>query len=204
MKQIRFFILLSVGTLLGAAAYSQQGTWKLNLNYQVALPGGNHKTMFSDPSYRGWSGAALYGVTDQLQVGLEAGFQDFYQKTDRAVYHEAGSDVSAVISNSIQTIPLMVKGKYMFTTEGFVRPFASVALGGNLVQYRKFYGQFSESDTKFGFAAQPELGLHIPVGKSGNTGLHIAAGYNLMPYKFGDADGLNSALLKVGVSVPLR
>jgi hypothetical protein len=204
MKKIRLIILFSFSLLLGAAAYSQQGTWKLNANYSAAFPTGNLKNMFSDPSYRGWSGAILYGATDKLQVGLEAGFQDFYQKTDRAVYHEGGSDVSAVISHSVQTIPLMVKGKYMFTNEGFVRPFASLAVGGNLVQYRKFYGQFSESDTKFGFAAQPELGIHIPVGKTGNTGLHIAAGYNLMPYKFGDADGLNSAVLKAGISFPLR
>ncbi len=204
MKKMRFLLLVTIATLLGAAAYSQQGTWKLNLNWGAAFPTGNHKTMFNDPSYRGWSGAILYGATDKLQVGLEAGFQDFYQKTARAVYSEGGSDISAVITNSIQTIPLMVKGKYMFTNEGFARPFASLAVGGNLVQYRKFYGQFSESDTKFGFAAQPELGLHIPVGRSGNTGIHIAAGYNLMPYKFGDADGLNSAVLKAGISVPLR
>jgi len=204
MKKIRSLIVLTVASLLSAAAYSQQGTWKLNLNYQVALPSGNHKTMFADPSYRGWSGAALYGATDQLQVGLEAGFQDFYQKTERAVYSEGGSDVSAVISNSVQTIPLMLKGKYMFSTEGVVRPFASLAVGGNLIQYRKYYGQFSESDTKFGFAAQPELGVHIPLGRSGNTGLHVAAGYNLMPYKFGDSDGLNSTILKAGISVPLR
>ena len=40
--------------------------------------------------------------------------------------------------------------------------------------------------------------------QSGNTGVHVAAGYNIMPYKFGDADVLNSAQLKVGLSVPLR
>ena len=78
MKKIRLILLFAFSMMLGAAAYSQQGTWKLNLNYGAAFPTGNHKTMFSDPSYRGWSGAVLYGATDKLQVGLEAGFQDFY------------------------------------------------------------------------------------------------------------------------------
>jgi len=204
MKSIKFLLAMALVVGAGSSAYSQQGTWKLNLNYGAAFPGSNMKTMFNDPSYRGWSGAVLYGATDQLQVGLEAGFQDFYQKNARAVYSEGGSDVSAVVSHSVQTMPIMVKGKYMFTNEGMLRPFAGLGVGGNLIQYRKFYGQFSESDTKFGFAAQPELGVHVPLGRMGNTGLHVAAGYNIMPYQFGDADGLGGVVLKAGISVPLR
>lgn len=204
MKSFKLIILFSFSLLLGAAAHSQQGTWRLNLNYGAALPGSALKNMFNDASLRGWSGAVLYGATDQLSVGLEAGYQDFYQKNDRKVYSEGGSDISAVVTHSVQTIPLMVKGKYLFTTEGRVRPFAGLGVGGNLVQYRKYYGQFAESDTKFGFVAQPELGIHIPVGKTGNTGVHLAAGYNIMPYQYGDADGLGGAVIKAGISVPLR
>ena len=59
MKNLRLFLLATIATLLGAAANSQQGTWKLNLNWGAAFPTGNHKTMFNDPSYRGWSGARL-------------------------------------------------------------------------------------------------------------------------------------------------
>ena len=204
MKSIKYIMIVAFALLAGSTAFSQQGTWKLNLNYQAGIPGSNLKTMFNDPSYRGWSAAVLYGATDQLQVGLEAGFQDFYQKNARALYTEGGSDISAVVTHSVQTIPIMVKGKYLFTSEGTIRPFAGLGIGGNLIQYRKFYGQFSESDTKIGFAAQPELGVHVPVGRSGNTGLHVAAGYNFMPYKFGDADGLGGAVIKAGISVPLR
>lgn len=204
MKRFQFSILFAFGLLLGASAYSQQGTWRLNLNYQAGLPTGNTKNLFNDPSFRGWSGAVLYNATEQLAVGLEAGFQDFYQKNARALYHEGGSDISAVVTHSIQTIPIMLKGKYMFTTEGGVRPFAGLGIGGNLVQYRKYYGQFADTDTKFGFAAQPELGVHFPIGRNSNTGIHVAAGYNIMPYQYGDADGLGGAVIKAGVSLPLR
>ncbi len=203
MKSFKYLVLFSFGLLLTAAAFSQQGTWRLNLNYGAAFPGSNMKTMFNDPSYRGFSGAVMYGVTDQLSVGLQAGFQDYYQKNDRKVFAEEGSDISAVVTHSVQTMPLVFKGQYKFTTEGRLQPFAALGVGGNLVQYRKYYGQFSESDTKFGFAAQPEVGVHIPVGR-GNTGLHVAAGYNFMPYKYGDADGLSGAVIKAGISVPLR
>lgn len=203
MKALKYLFSFSFSLLLGAAAFSQQGTWRLNLNYGAAFPGGNMKILFNDASLRGWSGAVLYCATDQLSVGLQAGFQDFYHKKDRAVYNEDGSDISAVITHSVQTMPLMLKGQYRFTTEGRIQPFAGLGVGANLVQYRKFYGQFSENNTKIGLAAQPELGVSIPVGR-GNTALQVAGGYNLMPYKFGDADGLNSTYLKAGITFPLR
>lgn len=203
MKALQYLFFLSFSLLLGAGAFAQQGTWRLNLNYGAAFPGSNMKTMFNDASLRGWSGAVLYGATDQLSVGLQAGFQDFYQKNDRAVFNEEGSDISAVITHSVQTIPILLKGQYRFTTEGRIQPFAGLGIGANLVQYRKFYGQFSENNTGFGFAAQPELGVSIPVGR-GNTALQVAGGYNFMPYKYGDADGLNSTYLKAGITFPLR
>lgn len=203
MKSLKYLFFFSFSLLLGVAAFSQQGTWRANLNYGAAFPGSNMKTLFNDASLRGWSGAILYGATDQLSVGLQAGFQDFYQKNDRAVYSEDGSDISAVVTHSVQTMPIMLKGQYRFTTEGRVQPFAGLGIGGNLVQYRKFYGQFSENNSKLGFAAQPELGVSIPVGR-GNTALQVASGYNFMPYKYGDADGLNSTYIKAGVIFQLR
>lgn len=203
MKTFPYLFFLTVGILLGAGALGQQGSWKLNLNYGVAFPGSNMKTMFNDASVRGWSGAVLYGVTDQLSVGLQTDFQDFYQKNDRAVFNEDGSDISAVVTHSVQTMPLMLKAQYRFVKEGMLQPFAGLGIGGNIIQYRKFYGQFSDNDARFGFTAQPEIGVSIPVGR-GRTALQVAGGYNFMTYQYGDADGLNSTFLKAGVTFPLR
>ena len=184
--------------------FSQQGAWKLSPGYSVAIPMGGLKNLVDETSTRGWNASVMYGITDKASVGIASGFQDFYQKYPRETLHDQGSDLSAVISNSIQVIPIMLKGKYNFSNEGVIQPFAALATGGNFIQYQKYYGQFVDSRSKFGFAAQPEIGLHIPISKMRKIGLDVAAAYNIMPFKYNDADGLNHIAVKAGINIPLQ
>lgn len=190
--------------LLCLGASSQQRTLKLDINYKAAIPAGNFRNITDKASFNGLEAALMYGLTDRISVGVQTGFQDFYQKKDRQIFHTPGSDLSAVITNSVQLIPLMLKGMYTFSESGAVQPFVALGVGGNLAQYRKYYGQFTDSRSKPGFMAQPEAGVSMQVGKYKRTGLHIAAAYNYVPFKYNDADGFNHAFIKAGVSIPLR
>ncbi len=206
MKTVHKLILPSLSILLfQLSAWSQEGRWKLNASYSVGIPVGNLKNLTNEASFRGWNATAMYGVTEQISVGLATGFQDFYQRYPRTILHDEGSDISAVITNSIQVTPIMLKATYHFSQDGRLQPFASLAAGGNFIQYQKYYGQFADSRSKFGFAAQPELGIHIPLSsKLRNIGLNIAAAYNFMPFKYNDADGLHHISAKAGVNIPIR
>ncbi len=204
MKQVKYRLALAGLLLIWLGASSQQRTLKLDVNYKSAMPLGNFRNLTDKPSFNGWEAAIMYGVSNQASVGVQVGFQDFYQKFGRQVLHTAGSDLSAVITNSVQVMPLLLKGSYKFAQTGMVQPFASLAVGGNLVQYSKYYGQFSDTRSRFGFMAQPEIGLYVPVGKARRAGVHIAAAYNYAPFTYNDADGLHHASLKAGVSIPLR
>lgn len=190
--------------LLQNKALSQQGMWRVTPGYSVGIPVGSFSDIVSKTSPRGWSASILYGASDQLSVGLATGFQDFYQKYSRAVLHSSGTDVSAVISNSIQTIPVMLKAKYLFSQGGTLQPFGAIAAGVNFAKYDKYYGQFVDSYSKVRFAAQPEAGIHIPVGEMKKTGIEISAGYNIMPFKYNDAENLNHVSIKAGVSIPMQ
>ena len=204
MTSNKFFLTILITLVSFTSVLAQEGTWKADIDYQAALPVGNFKDAIDEVSGRGGSIGVFYGITDAVSLGLEAGFQDFYKKYPRAIFHEPGSDLSAVITNSVQIIPILLKAKYHFTTTGSLRPYASVGVGANLVQYQKYFGQFVEGQSKVGFAARPELGLQIPFGRSKEAGVHLAAGYNVMPYKDRDLDGLNNAVFKLGINVPLR
>lgn len=190
--------------LLCFGAAGQQRILKLEAGYKAAMPMGNFKTITDKTSLNGWEAAFMYGLTDQISVGLQSGFQDFYQKYGRQVYHGDGGDISAVITNSIQVIPLLLKGRYLFAEDGVVQPFAALGIGGSLVQYRKYYGQFADSRSGFGFTVQPEAGVRIPVGQAKRTTINLAAAYNYTPFKGLDADGLNHASIKAGISIPVR
>src|SRR5215203_3556825 len=204
MKTIKITITVLFIILFQNSLFSQQGAWKFNGVYSVGIPTGNLKNLTNEASWRGWSVSFMYGVTDKASLGIATGFQDFYQKYPREVLHGEGSDLSAVVSNSIQVVPIMLKGKYNFSHEGFLQPFAALAAGGNFIKYQTYYGQFVDSRSKFGFAAQPEIGIYVPISKMRKIGLELAGAYNIMPFKYNDADGLNHLALKAGINIPLQ
>lgn len=203
MNRYKIIIGILLITLSSGKLWSQQGAVKLDINYKAAIPLGNLRNVVNNPSGRGWDAAVMYGITDKISIGLGTGSQDFYQKYPREVLHESGSDISAVITNSIQTAPILAKGKYNFSQSGMIRPFAAIGAGANFIHYRKYYGEFVDEDSHIGFAAQGELGLQVPFGSSRVSGFHIAAGYNYMPYKYNDVNGLDNVFFKAGLTFVL-
>lgn len=205
MKYKKIILPLLAVVLLATAAQAQKGIAKLDAGYNVALPVGTFNNQLSNTSFRGFKASVLYGVSDKLSVGFGTGFQDFYQKNARQVYKlEDGSDVSAVLTHSIQTIPLLAQAKYSFTPGAAVQPYAALGIGGNLVAYNELLGEFGGQQTKFGFAARPEAGIYIPFKKGGESGFLLGASYNIMPFKEAGFTNLNNIGVHAGVSIPLR
>ena len=206
MKRSKQYFLL-IAVLLGLAAGAQQkGKTLLDLQYNAGLPVGSLKGAVTDNSFRGLKGSVLYGISNNLSIGFGTGFQDFYQKYPRQLYKLSdGGDISAVRSFSIQTIPLLAEAKWNFTPGGAVQPYAALGVGGNLIDYKDFAGEFTlEQKTKFGFAARPEAGVFVPFHKEGESGFTIGASYNLMPFTAGAVSNLNHIGIHAGISLPLR
>jgi hypothetical protein len=205
MKKIKY-ITTGLAMLLSAVVFAQQGNLTLKLNYSVATPTGSFKDVVNNTSYLGFGGELMYHFNDKISVGLESGSQDFYQKYPRGLYKTSdGSDLSAVVSNSIQTVPILIKGQYNFLSGKAVQPYVALGVGGNLINYNQYAGQFSsDSKASFGFAARPEAGVYIPFGKYSGAGFSAGAGYNYMPFKYGDIDGLDNFTVRAGVSFPLH
>jgi opacity protein-like surface antigen len=203
MKNARILFCI-IFTVFFSIAQAQQGETKFSIGYDVALPMGDFKNVVSSTSYRGFTASILYGVTDKLSVGVGSGFQDFYQKNARQTYHQPdGSDISAVVSNTIQTIPILAEGKYNFNPASTIQPYAALGVGGNMIAYNQLFGEFGNQQTKFGFAARPEVGLLIPF-KNKASGFEIGASYNIMPFNGDGCKNLNSLGIHAGLSLPLR
>jgi opacity protein-like surface antigen len=147
----------------------------------------------------------MYNITDKISIGMGTGFQDFYQKYPRDVYKlNEGGEVSAVLTNSIQTIPILAQFQYRLLPGKMVQPYVGIGVGGNMVVFDQYLGEFENSRSDFKFAARPEAGLYIPFRKDGPAGIHIFGAYNYMPYKINGIDDLSNWGAGVGVKFPLR
>ena len=205
MKTIKIISLLAISAFFILPAHAQKGVGKIDVSYSAAYPTGSFKDFVSDGSYRGVDIKILFGKNDKLSVGFGTGFQDFYQKYPRQVYKlPDGSDVSAVVSNSLQTVPLLARAEYNFIPQNRVQPFVAAGVGGDLVLYRQYLGEFGDSKNKFAFQAQPEAGVFFPFRAGGLTGIKVSGYYNIIPFNYNGMGNLNNFGFKVGISFPTR
>jgi opacity protein-like surface antigen len=204
MKTLRIiaFLIFFLGSTVWVKA---QHRVMMSVNYSVNVPIGSFNDYISNTSFRGWNASITYRLTEKISIGGTTGFQDFYQKNERALYKDAeGSDISAVVTNSIQTIPLLATVKYTLSTNQRIQPYVGVGVGANFIMHSQYLGQFANDYNKLGFAARPEAGLFIPLRKDGESGFNIAGAFNFLPYNQGDLKNLNNWGISVGAKFPLR
>ncbi|HSR40288.1 MAG TPA: hypothetical protein VLL95_15365 [Phnomibacter sp.] len=217
--------LLAVSLFAGLFAMAQpkKGDAYMSIFYSAAVPTGNFKSSFVDrTSWRGSAIDLMWYVSDELALGASLAFQDFYQKTPRDLYQLSdGSDMSAVRSRSLQTIPLMMKANYfpvkMKTASGTVLagnrvepglqvlPYFSLGAGVNMVPYQQLYGIFTSADDfRAGFAAMAGAGLKVPFGRFMQNGFVLEANYNLMPFNHFVMTNVNHFNFRLGFQFEMQ
>lgn len=209
MKRI---IVIVAALFLASTAnnvFAQSNRVKLNLGYSIAAPLGSFKNDFiNNTSFRGATGEISYLINPKFSAGLSTGFQNFYQKYGRQVYHTPNNEtISAVVTNTMEIIPVLLKGTFnpMGTQASFIQPYVSLGAGVNLVNYRQYLGEFPGNDASVNFAAQAGAGVLVPFSKSNNqTGIRLGATYNHGAYKRNNIENLNTVGVNAGVVFNLR
>ena len=198
--------LMIAGILFTQSLLAQKNPLTVELNYNYSVPLSGFKSdLISNNSPRGFTGSIMYPFTNKLAGGLQFGFQDYYQKYSRALYHTGPSqDISAVVSNSIQITPIILKAKFYPLTDSYVRPYISAGAGGNLISFKQYFGEFGNTQTNFGFVAEGGAGIMIPFKKMSTSGFYICGTYDYAPYKKNGYRDLNSVNIQAGISFEIR
>jgi outer membrane protein W len=195
-------IALSGSTL---STRAQQGEVRMTASLAGATPAGSFKDLVDKTNLRGADITILYGFNDRLSGGLSLGFQDFYQKFPRDLYKLSdGSDISAVITHSIQTMPFLATARYHFMPAAKIQPYASLGAGGSVVINRQFIGEYPNEDTRINVAARPGLGIYIPFKKEGQSGINLGVNYTYISYKQDAISNLGFIGFNLGIDFPMR
>src|SRR4030095_3531658 len=203
MKKSISLTILVILTVL--AVMAQQGEVRMTIGLAGASPLGEFKNLVSKTTFRGGDVLVLYGINDRLGIGLNIGFQDFYEKFPRAVYKLSdGSDISAVLTNSVQIIPFMATVRYNLKPGGFLQPFLSAGAGGAVVMNSQYLGEYPNEDDKVSFAVRPGAGIFIPFRKNGEVGVNLGINYTYIPYKQSDVSNLSYLGFTIGIGFPAR
>ena len=202
---IRTLGLLALAIVITQASMAQQ-EFQLNTSYNIATPlGSPFRDYVSKTSFRGLQGSILYGISNQIRVGVQSSYNDFYQKYGRQVYKSAdGSDISTVLSNTLQTVPVFAKGEYSFLNNGFLKPYVGLGAGVNFVNYDQFLGGFDYDKHYTRAAFTGDAGVLVPFRRYSNYGFRLSTSYNLMPFKTESIKNLDSWNVQTGLVIPLK
>jgi hypothetical protein len=210
MKSIIKILSILLFVFLTNAIYAQRNNDKLKLdvNYSFALPLGNFKTdVISDASPRGFAANMKYKISVNFSAGLGIGYQDFYQKFPRALYKTGDNEVtSAVLSNSVQLIPVIAKAYYlpMGSKKTFVQPYISAGAGIDFASFTQYLGEFAGKDNATKLIFQGAAGAFIPFSKTSPCGFNIGADYNLAGYNKFDIKNFNNLSAHIGIYIPVQ
>ncbi len=209
MKKFISIIGVVLLFLLSSTLFAQSGATKFSLQYNYGLPLGDLKNNYiANSSPRGFMGDLSFGLNNKWALGLGIGYQDYYQKYDRVVYDLAkNQQVSAVLSNSIQTVPLLFKAYYTpLGGTGLIQPYVSAGAGISFVTYNQYLGEFSSySDSKGRLAALADAGVIVPF-KMRNAGVSflLGASYNYTAFKESNASNLTNLGIHAGFTFALH
>ena len=147
----------------------------------------------------------MYAFSDKISAGLGFGFQDYYQKYPRALYPLSKTqEVSAVLTNSIQTTPVLLKGEYFPLTGTYLKPYVSLGAGANIIDFNQYLGEFGSSQTNTGFLAPGGLGLMIPFTHFSASGFNVVATYTYAPSNDNGYHDLSNVNFQAGVTINLK
>lgn len=200
------FLLLAI--TINVSAQSEDRL-KMKLNYNIGLPIGSFNSDYiSNTSVNGGGGELSYWLNSGAAIGLQVGYQNYYQKYPRQTYKFPDNQtVSAVLTNTVTTMPVLINGTYLplASTGKIIQPYMSGGAGINLVNNTQYYGEFSEGNSSASFAAQAGAGVMLGLGsKLNNAALDFGGVFNYMPYTKNGLKNLNNAGLHLGVVLPLR
>jgi opacity protein-like surface antigen len=178
---------------------------QFNLGYNASIPTGGFKNYVTNPAYKGFTAGLSFPVTSQLSLGLNVGYNDFYQKYPRAQYSDGhGSSISAVVSNSIQLVPLTFSADYTLLKKGFIRPYIGAGAGVNFISFDQYLGEFDNPQSMAKLAVFGEAGFLIPVNYDGSTAFKIGGSYNYAPFNMYGVSNLDNWGLQAGVRFALK
>jgi opacity protein-like surface antigen len=191
--------------LISCFGVKAQNALQVNIGYNVNFPTGAFRNLITNPAYKGFTAGLAYPVNDQLSVGLSLGYNDFYQKYPRQVYNQGkGSDISAVVSNSVQQSPMMITANYALVKKGFIRPYIGGGAGVNFINFDQYLGEFDNPHSSAKLALSGEAGVFIPLSQFSSTALKIGAIYNYVPFNSYGVSNLNNWGVQAGIRFPLR
>lgn len=192
MKKI-FFALLFTGIISSTMVNAQENFY--SIQYSVGFATGDLKDYNSSASFRGMSFEYRYMMQPAIGVGLETGYNLFYDKMDYATYTKGTISVSGIQYRYTHAVPVLAAFDYYLKPDTQFNPFVGLGIG-TIYSYRDLdMGMYTQESDVWQFALRPQVGVLVTTQFAD---LIVAAKY-FNGFKANDTEGQQYFTINLGL-----
>jgi len=192
MKKI-FFVVLLTGIITATQVKAQESLF--SVQYSMGFAVGDLKEFNEAASFRGMSFEYRYMMQPAIGVGLETGYNLFYDRMDYATYTQGTQSVSGIQYRYTHAVPVLAAFDYYLKPDTQFNPFVGLGVG-TLYTFRDLdMGMLTMESDAWQFALRPEVGCIISTQAAD---VLIGAKY-FSGFKANDTEGQSYFTINVGL-----
>jgi len=173
MKKI-FFLLIVCSLLISSKTFGQQGSY-FSAQYAVSFGSGDLTNYISKTSWRGALIEYRAAVRSNLLVGIDLGWNVFYEKKDFDTYTMDTRSLSGVQYRYQNVVPVLVAFDYLISSTNALKPYVGLGLGTMYSERATDMNLYRLIENTWHFALKGELGMLYQI--SYNSSVKFAAKY---------------------------
>ena len=191
MKKI-FFVFLLTGIITASQVKAQESLF--SIQYSMGFASGDMKDFNGSASFRGISFEYKYLAQPAIGIGVETGYNLFYDRMDYATYTRGTQSLTGVQYRYTHAVPVLFAADYYIKPDTRFNPFVGLGIG-TLYTYRDLdMGMFTRESDAWQFALRPEVGAII---STQFADLIVGAKY-FSGFKANDTDGQSYFTVNMG------
>lgn len=164
MKKI-IFLTIFCSLLFTTKSFGQAESY-MSVQYAVSFGMGDLGDYISKASWRGITVDYRSAVTNNLLVGLEAGWHVFYERKDYDTYTVGTETLSGVQFRYQNQVPILATADYLIITDSPLKPYVGLGIGTIYSERNTDMGLYRFQENPWQFALKGELGVLYKVSYS--------------------------------------
>lgn len=181
---MKYLLVSLIAIIFSLHAYSQSS---FIVSYPISFPMGDLHSYIGKTSFRGinfeWVKTAKPGVA----VGIETGWNVFYERTDNKDYTKGTQTISGVQFRYTNAVPILLQTKFYPTTDKKkINTYVGIGVGTLYVNRSTDFGLYRITTDAWSFCLRPEGGFLFNL----QPGVKAMAGVKWYPaFNTADLDG---------------
>jgi hypothetical protein len=192
-KSFIFTILLTLGLFATSLVQAQSHT---SIQYSVGVPMGELKDHAGNISGRGFVFEYHKTVNDNLSMGINLGYNLFYEEKSYGSYTSGTATLSGIQYCYDNMFPMLFNTQYHLGTGPF-RPYGGLGIGTLYNLRNTDMGLYTIEENNWHFLMTPEVGFTYDLGQG--VGIKFNAKYD-NAFKSADADAMGNLSFNIGLN----